>query len=78
MLETITLLVEKFPFIVPILSILGLVRLLMKPIMTVIDTYVAWTPSESDNKTWEGLKESKIFKGFSFVIDWLFSVKLVK
>jgi hypothetical protein len=72
------MLVEKYPFIAGILSVLGLVRLLMKPIMTVIDTYVAWTPSESDNLFWKSFQDSKIFKGFCFIIDWLFSVKLVK
>jgi hypothetical protein len=67
---------QSNPGIVSLLSLLGLIRLLVKPLMTLLHTYVDYTPSDTDNKWLAALEESKGYKVFLYLVDWLLSVKV--
>lgn len=68
----------KLGIAVQIISIVGTLRLAVKPVMTLIETIVLITPSESDNALPEEIKKSKAYKTVVFVLDWVASIKLPK
>jgi len=71
-------LVAKYPVIASILSILGLIRLIVKPIMEIIKAYVAYTPNKEDDSFVNKVIASPVYNKFLFVLDWLFSIKIGK
>lgn len=68
----------KFPWVLIVLSVLGILRIVVKPLMAIIHSIVEKTVSKSDDAAIEKVEASPIYKGFCFVLDWLFSVKLIK
>ena len=68
----------KLGIAVQIISIVGSLRLLLKPIMSVVSTVVLITPSKSDDLLPEKIMEHKAYKMFVFVVDYLASIKLPK
>lgn len=68
----------KFPFVMSALALMGAVRLLNKPIFAFLHAFVEVTPTEKDNQILGKVEESKFYKGLCFVLDYLFSVKLIK
>lgn len=71
-------LVAKYPIIASILSIIGLIRLLVKPIMEIIKAYVQYTPTKEDDSFVNKVISSPPYNKFLFVLDWLFSIKIKK
>ena len=71
-------LVAKYPVVASILSIIGLIRLLVKPVMEIIKAYVAYTPSKEDDSFVNKVIASPIYNKFLFILDWLFSIKIDK
>ncbi len=61
-----------------IFTVIGILRLAIKPVVAFIDAYVTFSPGTGDNETWEKIKASTPWKVFVFVVDWLASVKLPK
>lgn len=68
----------KLGVLVQIISIVGTLRLAVKPVMTLIETVVMITPSESDNSLPDEIRASKAYKMVVFVLDWFASIKLPK
>jgi hypothetical protein len=68
----------KLGIVVQIISIVGTLRLAVKPVMTLIETVVMITPSESDNNLPDEIRASKAYKMVVFVLDWFASIKLPK
>ena len=64
--------------VLQIISIIGTLRLLVKPIMAIANIYVNFTPSNDDNIILAKLEKSKIYKGVLFAVDWLLSIKIKK
>jgi hypothetical protein len=71
-------LAEKYPIILTIASIIGMARLILKPLMTFAHSLVAVTPTERDNELLKRAEESAIYKGLVWVLDFVFSLKLKK
>lgn len=69
---------EKMPWILSILAIMGTCRVVLKPLFAFLHTAADATETDKDNKALEKIEGSKIYKGFAFVLDWLFSWKLIK
>jgi len=63
-------------FLVQLVAIVGSARILIKPVMALLEVYVVITPSKKDDAWPSQIKESKIFKSVNFVFDWLLSLKL--
>jgi len=76
--EMLIALVAKYPIVSGILSILGLIRLLIKPIMEAIIAYAKWTETPKDDSLVNHVIKSPIYSKFLFVLDWLFSIKIGK
>lgn len=63
---------------VQILSIVGLLRLIIKPIMEVVQAYVKWTDSPKDDSLVNHIIKSPIYTKLIFLLDWLTSIKIKK
>jgi hypothetical protein len=68
----------KFGWLVSAISIIGTLRLLVKPVIAVIEVVVKLTPSTKDDNLHNELLDNKIMKAVLFVLDWLASLKIVK
>jgi hypothetical protein len=66
------------PAVLAIFTIVGSLRLAIKPIMSLIQIYVDTTPSKDDDGIPAKIMENKIYKMVVSVIDWLTSIKLPK
>lgn len=64
--------------IVWVVTIMGFMRVIFKPIFEAIHSYVDSTPSLDDNAKFDKIASSKWFKVVAFVLDWGGSIKLIK
>ncbi len=77
-LTNITQIIEgKSGILAAILVIVGSLRLTLKPLFTVLNTYVNSTPTKVDNDFLEKVENSKILKTIFYVLDLVASVKIV-
>jgi len=67
----------KNPWIFTILAVVGVARMVLKPLMSFFHTYVKATKSLKDDKLYNKISNSKIYKGIIWVLDYLFSIKLI-
>jgi len=74
--EQILVLLSKYPITASILSVIGAFRVFFKPTLAFIKDIVLKTSSKKDDELLLKVESSKIYKGFVFVIDYLFSIKL--
>ena len=61
-----------------IITIMGSLRALMKPIVEICRIYVKYTPKIEDDSKLEKVINSKYYKMAAFVLDWGGSIKLPK
>lgn len=66
----------QHPFVAGTCMALIIARAVFKPLMSLIHTVVESTPSTSDDEALSKFEQSKIYKGLSWVIDYLLSIKL--
>lgn len=78
MQETVAQLAVQYPWIAAIFMVVGVIRLVVKPLMELAKGVVASTPSAADDVMVASVESSKAYKTVLFVIDWLFSIKPVK
>ncbi|HND36777.1 MAG TPA: hypothetical protein PKZ49_09195 [Nitrosomonas sp.] len=77
-MEMLTEFMGKYPAISSILMVIGILRMINKPLFAILKAVADATPSEADNKLLDAAEKSAVYKGFVFVVDWLASVKLIK
>ncbi len=63
---------------IQIVSIIGSLRVLIKPLMEALKVIVSITPSKSDDKIPEQVEKSKAYKVVIFCLDWFASIKIKK
>ena len=68
----------KYPVITTIIFFVGSFRLIMKPLMTGIEAYIASTVTKSDDEFIKKIKANKIYQVVVYFLDWALSVKLPK
>jgi len=66
---------QSNPAFATLLLFLGTVRLCIKPIMTLLQLYVKWTPYDNDDRWLTSVEESKGYKLALYLLDWLLSIK---
>lgn len=66
----------KFGVVVQVIAVVGSLRVFIKPLMSLADTYVLFTKTEKDNEFLAKLKENKIYKAVVYVLDWFASIKI--
>ena len=71
-------LVSSHPIVATILIAVGTLRAVFKPIVSVAQAYVDSTVDTSDNEKLKKIMESKLYKGFSWLLDYSASIKLPK
>lgn len=71
-------LVLEYPILLSIAAIIGMVRLVVKPLMVILHSLAEATETTRDEEILKKIEENKIYKGFLFVLDYVFSLKLKK
>lgn len=61
-----------------LLMIVGGLRVLLKPLMSVVQAYVQYTVSPDDDAMLAKFMDSPVYKGLAYVLDWFASIKLPK
>lgn len=69
-------LAAQYPVLASILFIIGVARLVLKPVFSILRTIVEATPSQSDNALLDNVEKSVPMRAVMYALDWLFSVKL--
>jgi hypothetical protein len=69
---------SQYEWIKTTVIVIGSLRLVLKPVFSVLRTYVDLTASVKDNEWLKRLEEHKITKAIIYALDWLASVKLTK
>jgi len=68
----------EYGTVVQVLGIIGSLRLMVKPMMSLAHTYVLVTPSPKDDAWLAKFENNKIFKSALYVLDWIGSFKFKK
>jgi hypothetical protein len=73
---------EKFPWLSTIVSVVGLVRVVIKPLMSAMVTINADLKKQGHEvnplQKLEDVSHNKIYKSVAYVMDWFLSIKLPK
>lgn len=72
------LLATKFPNATLILTVVGGLRIINKPLFSFLRTYVQKTKTTEDDKLLDKVESSRFYKWLSYVLDLFGSVKLPK
>lgn len=71
-------LIAKYPIVIGVLSAVGLLRVVIKPVMDVFRAYVLWSADPNDDKLPDEVEASKWFKAIMYVVDLFASVSAKK
>lgn len=66
---------EKYPQIAVALVVIGALRVIMKPLMGVLQAYVDYTVDVKDNELLAKLMDSAPYKAVVYILDLLGSIK---
>ena len=69
---------QQYPIIASIVFVIGLARVVNKPLFAIAHAVVAETPSKTDDQVLEAVEKSAIYKAISFVLDYVGSIKIPK
>ena len=69
-------LLGKYQWLESALLWIGASRVFLKPIGSIIRTYVNITPSQADNQWLDGVLKSKWWPYVQYALDWAMSLKL--
>ena len=59
-----------------VLMIIGGLRIVVKPLMTILKELALYTPSKKDDELIGKAESSMVYKGIVYIVDWFASVKL--
>jgi hypothetical protein len=65
-------------WLVQAISIIGSLRLFIKPIMSLLSAYVTFTKDEKDNLKFDEVEKGNTLKTVIYVLDWFASIKVKK
>jgi len=74
--DTIADFAVTHPWMVGLLSLIGALRLCIKPLMTAARYYVHSTETDADDVFLDKIEHSFLYTAFLFALDWLTSIKL--
>ena len=66
----------QYGIIVLVVTWVGTLRLIFKPLMTAVESIIAATPSKDDDRRLEEIKNSTWYYWFVYLLDWFASIKL--
>lgn len=68
--------IKEYPWFTNLVIIMGTLRLIFKPMFSLINVVVEATPTEKDNKIWRRIQESKQMRFIVWLVDYFASIKL--
>jgi len=71
-------LAAKYPMLSTILMVIGLLRVVNKPLFSVLKTIVASTSTKKDDELLGKVEKSYLYNMISYILDWFGSIKLKK
>jgi hypothetical protein len=71
-------LAAKYPLLVTALAVVGLLRLLVKPVMEFLRARAAATETKADDERLDRIERSWWLRALLFVLDWGASIKPIK
>ncbi len=66
----------KYGVIVKIISVIGIARVVFKPVMSTIQAVIGLTPSVKDDEMLAKIMNSTAYKMVAYFLDWTLSIKL--
>lgn len=69
---------EKFPILGYLMLLVGFFRLVFKPLMESLEDFFGYVSYDRGIRKITAIRESKVYYWVSFVLDYLFSIKLKK
>lgn len=66
---------ERYPEAMAVISVVGILRIINKPLQGFLDKVVEAIPGEKDDEFLAKMRESKIYKVFIFLLDYIGSIK---
>lgn len=69
-------LASNYPSVIAILSAIGLLRAINKPLFSFLRSLVAATATKRDDDLLTGVEQSKAYKGLCWTLDYLTSIRL--
>lgn len=72
----LTPILSSHPILVSILSVIGILRAINKPLFALLHAYVLSTPTPKDDSILDAVEKSPITKAVLFVLDWTTSIKI--
>jgi hypothetical protein len=73
---TLVDLAMRYPWLALIITLMGVLRLALKPVMMLLHARVAATPEPDDDRLLESVERSLAFQAFAFFLDWFGSIKI--
>jgi hypothetical protein len=67
--------VVKYPFLATTVAVVGVLRLINKPLFSFLRVVTAATKTPSDDAFLDKVETSKVYKTVSYVLDWFGSIK---
>jgi hypothetical protein len=67
----------QHPWIASVLAVIGICRVLVKPLFTFLHAVVQVTPSTRDDELLAKAEASTWFRWLNWVLDYVFSIKLI-
>ncbi len=69
--------IGSVPYLGQALMIIGLLRVLVKPVFSLFHAFADYTPSAEDNAWLLRVENSSGLKSFLYILDWFGSLKIV-
>jgi hypothetical protein len=69
-------LVDKYPVLATIIFGIGVLRVCLKPLMSVLRAVAEFTESPKDNAKLDEVEASTFYKSLLYILDWFTSIKL--
>ena len=67
---------SQYPHISTVLVVVGILRIINKPLFALLHVIVQSTKSEKDDQALEKVEKSIVYKIFLFLLDWFASFKI--
>lgn len=74
--ELVIAMASKYPVIIGIFTVIGILRAVNKPLFAFIRSYVQATETKKDDALLDKVEQSKVYSYVCFVLDWFASVKM--
>ena len=78
MQEIFNYLVTNYPMVTTLLTALGIIRLVVKPLMAIIHSALDYTGNPTYMALADKIEGNKFYKAIVWALDYLFSIKIIK